>query len=216
MTIFNLPLLLTEKTSDLLSVLTGRVPMLTIPQIANEWFLDTRDPAMNAMQTAKRLEARGLVRVFPAMAHPPIELAAPLFRWTPPQTQEPDFGRLAYQAKSRWKWPLVRTQMVSATSQANALVGGRLGGRPIRSRDLTHDLHVAQLYLQIRNQSPTVADTWRPEAELFMERQGQGTKIPDAEVQTPDCLAIEFAGAYGKSKLVRIHQDFKKGAYELW
>lgn len=211
------PIVLTAKTGELLNVLTKRLRLLSIPQIARTWFTDTRDPPINALQTAKRLETRGLVRVLAVMAHPEIELVNPLFRWLPNSDAEPpDFGRLAYRAQARWTRALARLSLVMATERANHLVGGRLGGRPLRSREVTHELHLGQLFLRLRDEAPATAESWQPEDQLFRERRGEGRKLPDAQVTVPEIVAIEFAGAYAKSKIAKIHQDLQHSRYELW
>src|SRR5690606_23041832 len=121
-------------------------------------------------RTARRLVAHGQVQQRTIMA---VELSAaePLFTWQPGNRDAPEFNRLAWRNRKRWLQRLLRTECLIATPAAQELYGGHT--RPPRDRELNHDLHVAEVYLQLRKRAPERAKAWRLEDELEQITQKQ-------------------------------------------
>ena len=200
---------------EILEVLSRRVRMLSLDQVGKTWWGSTRHATANASRRLAELERRGLVTRMQAMAHELPELAEALFVWRPGRAA-PDFAGLAYQLESRWSSPLRPTVLVSATRSAAAWLGGEGGRRP-RQSEISHDLGLASLYLRLRLGEPERAAAWVPE-DLFVPDELDGF-IPDAIVREGEKpTLIEFAGAYKKERLQKLHASCERAAlpYELW
>jgi hypothetical protein len=95
---------------------------------------------------------------------------------------------------------------------------GEAGGRYPREAEVTHDIHLARVYLLMRELLPTRAASWVSE-EGVARTQGPDEMLPDAQViDGLHRTAIEFAGAYPAAKLQAFH-DYcaSRGlAYEIW
>lgn len=209
---------LTPRDQAILDALTLRVRVLSLSQIARTWWGDTQGPESLARTRLKELEREGLVTLFPLVAHPEIPLDAPLIAWRPGDTP-PDFGEASHRAKRRWTRDVTTCAGVFATTVAGNWFGGT-GGRPPRASEATHDLHLAAVFLRLREANPSAAATWTSEGRLLARGEGRGDKLPDAIVGTRagGKRVIEFGGAYSKSKFAQFH-DFclrRKLPYEVW
>jgi len=200
---------------EILEVLSRRVRLLSLDQVARTWWGTTRHATANASRRLAALERRGLVRRMQAMAHELPDLAEPLLAWSPGQAT-PDLPAIAYRLESRWSSPLRPTVLVSATRSAGAWLGGGGGRRP-RESEISHDLGLASLYLRFRAGEPERAAAWVPE-DLFVPGELDGF-VPDAIVREGERpTLIEFAGAYKKERLQKLHASCERAAfsYELW
>jgi hypothetical protein len=142
------------------------------------------------------------------MAHPRISLDGPLYRYRGNETPEPDFGRLAWKAARRFKVPVVRTLVAKATTEAMLAFGRESSRRRERSSEVSHDIHVSEIFLHVRSQGR--ADLWIGEDEIY------GSVRPDAIV---DGVALEFIGQYSKAKLIGLHRQYVVrgiNAFEFW
>src|SRR2546423_15123612 len=106
------------------------------------------------------------------MAHPRVSLHGPLYSYQGVQTGEPNFGRLAWRAAHRFKEPLARTFLAKATKEAMRAFGREPTRRSERSSELTHDIHVSELFLKARKDGR--AELWKGEDEV------SGVVRPDA------------------------------------
>lgn len=200
---------------EILEVLSRRVRMLSVDQIATTWWGSTRNATANASRRLAELERRGLVRRMQAMAHELPELAEPLLDWRPGDVK-PDLPAVAYRLERRWSSPIRPTTLVTATRSTGAWLGGG-GGRHPRESEISHDLGLARLYLRFRSGAPDRAASWVPE-DLFVPGELDGF-VPDAIVREGErSTLIEFAGAYKKERLQRLHLSCERAAlpYELW
>ena len=207
---------LTARWEEVLLSLTAKVPLLTLPQVASTWF-EGDEPS--AAESLKKLEAKRLLNRLKVSARPELELPGPIVRYEPGMAA-PNFGPVAYQLRSRWTQAPVEQSIYVATSNARRVFGGYLGGRKPRPSDLTHDIHLAQVYLRYRIEKPEIANAWVPEAELMAENRMTGRRVPDSAIylggsESPT-LFIEFGGAYPKKKLVTFHAACRATAYEIW
>ena len=116
----------------------------------------------------------------------------------------------------------VQSLHVSAEIAADRF--GGYGGRPPRSIERTHDIHMAQVYLLYRLRQPELLSDWVFEEQVKAERKlaaysNHGDKLPDVLLRTESqTRAIEFGGAYGKDKLIAFHRYCKEHLlpYEIW
>lgn len=209
---------LTDRDDRILWTLTHRLRVLSVRQIAQSWWDDPS--SRGARSRIRQLSDAGLVEVMPTMAHPEIELTAPVLTWRPGGT-EPNFGAVAYRLKSRWNQAPISTALVYATRVAVRMFGGFTGGRGPRPSEATHDLHLAQVFLLFQRANPTLAKRWCSEAEQYAEGKGRGERLPDAIIRgrrggEPPAQIIEFGGAYSRAKLIEFHHALSAFCYEVW
>jgi hypothetical protein len=200
---------------EILEVLSRRVRLLSLDQVARTWWQTTRNATANAARRVAVLERRGLVHRMQAMTHELPALAAPLVAWHPGEAT-PNLPALAYQLESRWNSPLRPTVLVTASRTVGAWLGGG-GGRHPRESEISHDLGLAGLYLRFRSDERDRAASWLPE-DLFQPGELDGF-IPDAIVREgARPTLIEFAGAYKKERLQKLHASCLRAglSYELW
>lgn len=156
-----------------------------------------------------------------AMAHPEIQLDAPVIVWEP-SSPSPDFGKASYRLQSRWCDSPVRTLCVSASELAARQHGGFCTRLP-RAVELTHDIHLSQVFLTYRSRHPELIKHWVFEEQIKSERRRSpsppGEKLPDVVLRLDNGLrVIEFGGAYGKEKLKAFHEYCLHNSlpYEVW
>jgi hypothetical protein len=151
-------------------------------------------------------------------AKEPFRPERPLATWEPGD-EEPDFGRISYLLKTRFKAPARAKTVVIATAEAAKRLGGHGGRRPRRS-EATHDLGLAAVYLHFLATAPRRAANWISEAGLTRRGEGRHSKLADALVTGSNGpgTVIEFGGEYSKAKLAEFHADCeeRQRRYELW
>lgn len=213
--------LLTLRDEDIIRILTARVRVMSVRQIARAFWPDlASDKAMAAAEARLRtLEAAGHIELFSAMTHPEIPLHAPVARWQP-GLAAPEFEPVSWMLRARWKHPETATLLVAASERAGLERGGHGGRRP-RTSEATHDLHLAAVYLEMWTHLPTRARTWRSEAAIVAgrDRVSRAQKLPDALVRDGRALtAIEFGGAYAAEKVAEFHDYCARlgYGYEVW
>ena len=208
---------LTNRDRRILDVLTVRVRLLSLSQIARSFWPEARAPIASARKRMTLLEQAGLVDRLTVLARPELALSAPIMKWAP-GAQSPNFGSIAFQLQNRWKRPPAPTTVVVATARAGNWRGGEGGRRP-RTSEATHDLHVAAVYLKLVAEQPGRAEFWISESTLARSMRGPGVRLPDAMIDDPsERTVIEFGGAYSKTKLADFHEFCRnaKLAYEIW
>ena len=164
---------LTDRDCEILQTLAFKVRLLTNQQLHGFWWGPHRS-RVSATDRLKGLQAAGLLDRYDVLAQPLLSLRDPIYAWAPGRP-EPDFHRAASVTTARWvDPPEVQTVYVASRFAGNWL--GGVGGR-IRRNDVTHDLHVAQLYLLFRRTRPTDADAWV--GEDLMPKAGWRQKDPE-------------------------------------
>lgn len=197
-----------NQNTDCLETLSSRVRVLTEGQVA-EWFRHTKHPTLMARQWITRgCKACFLERKL-LLSHPEISLEVPILVFTPGDT-DPNFDHLAWRLKKRWHLPAGRTTVVWATEVLRAQFRNALRHRRIRLSEVTHDIHVSRLFLNLRRQDPHRAALWTPEDSLSWHK---AQSRPDAILGD---TWIEFGGAYSAKKLRRMHDMYRNYKYELW
>jgi len=205
------------REEELLSTLATKVRVLSVDQIARTWWPSASRATTAAGRRLDALHRAGLLEVALLWARPELPITEPLAAWQPGLVR-PDLKSIARLAASRWREPARRIRCAFATDAGSLRFGGR-GGRPPRESEVTHDLHLARVYLLMRETLPTRARSWIREEAIAAERFDRAEKLPDAQVTDGiHATAIEFVGAYSLEKLTGFH-DYcadKSLAYELW
>lgn len=216
-------ILFTERDLEIFDALTKRVRVLSLAQIARTWWPTAKDATRVAENRLRVLAGENLLQIERAPAHPEIRLDAPVITWSF-ALGDPNFGAVSYQLQSRWRDHPVLTPCVSASKKAADRFGG-YGGRPPRSVERTHDIHMAQVFLHYRLSNPDVLTDWVFEEQVKAERKRvgdrseSGEKLPDAFLRSNSgTRVVEFGGAYGKDKLITFHRYCKEHSfpYEIW
>ncbi len=206
-----------DPKENLLHALTHHVRVLTVDQVARTWWPHTKRPRNNAKKRLQELENQKLVSLQTILARPEIDLEEPVFNWKIGDPK-PDFGPIAYRLKARWKEPLEPTDVVIASRDTKLHYGGYIGGRMPRESEATHDINLAKVYLQFRQEQPELLDFWVSEAQQYAEGGGKNQRLPDVIIRDGEAvqMIIEFAGAYSKQKLQAFHDEAKQIPYQLW
>jgi hypothetical protein len=209
---------LTERDERLIRTLLGKIRIVSFEQLARTWWPDSESSRTNAKRRVRELlESKLLVRER-AFARPLLVLEKPLFTWKPGKDC-PDYEKLSYQLQSRWiEEPQPMSVYLVSTRAAN-IFGGTASGRIKNPSQVTHDLHLAEMYLRLLKDEPELAECWAGEAIIAPSREYQ--KLPDAillDKQGKPRLVMEFGGAYPAYRVQAFHEDCQARslAYEMW
>lgn len=153
------------------------------------------------------------------VARPTPVLDAPIYCWSPGE-REPNFGKSAWKAQSRWTLAPKSTTIIYAGRRATQ---NYLGTRPRKVKQIfqvTHDLGLAEVYLLTRRLRPELAKSWVGEGKHRFKKPRM--KNADAFIFAGDTwppkLVIEFAGCYPKKRIEQFHAFCVEQnlSYELW
>lgn len=203
-----------EANRELLVVLTKKVRVLSLEQVAKLW---CRGDGQVARRRVKRLEECGLLSSRTLLAHPELELAGPLVCWRPGEPSV-DPGSLAHTLESRWHMPLRATQCVIATSAAGRLIGGH-GGRAPRTTEASHDLNMSAVYCCLHASDPCAASAWVSEAHLQSLGLREDGVLPDGAIWCGHSLMfVEFGGRYSRDRLATFvaYCESRGTGFEIW
>ncbi|MBX3323914.1 MAG: hypothetical protein KF757_13090 [Phycisphaeraceae bacterium] len=214
---------LTDRDEEVLVTLATKVRLMTLDQIVRTWW--GRTPASTATRTASRrllrLVSSGHLATMRRPARSELRLTAPLAVWKPGRPK-PAFASLAQVGRSRLRGPVRSTRIYLASPGTARRICG-VTTRPPRLGEVTHDLHVATVFLYFRLHRAPEAARWRAEWMPDPARLAGKRRTPTA---TPDALierarhptAIEFVGHYTPDKLLRLHEHCaaRHTTYELW
>jgi hypothetical protein len=209
---------MTDRDREILETLTLRVRMLSVAQVARTFWSNGAIGEANSRRRLSQLDDAGLVHRLTVMARPELNLTEPLIDWRP-GLEAPALGQVAYKLKRRWTEPVRSTAVVIATARAASQLGGTGGRRP-RASEITHDLHMATVYLLARTDHAR-SRRWISEA-AYSKRWGKaGERVPDAALLSSRGgrkKLIEVGGAYPKRKLEGFHRfcEDQELGYELW
>ena len=206
----------TERDEEILHALALRVRYFSQSQIRTHWF---DGDAPNTRRRMKQLQSMGFIERVELRARSLPPLVKPLIQWQPGQPT-PNCGQAAYQCRNRWKLRHVQTCIAYlATTACSQRFGGRMTGEVKKDLQATHDLGVAQVWLQLDISAPDWADLWQGEDVMAHTRRGQ--KLPDGFIVdrngTTICV-IEFGGAYDEQRIRDFHEDCAQRSipYQLW
>jgi hypothetical protein len=209
--------LLTALDREIISTLSQRIRVTNIFQLSRTWWEDTANGREGAQRRMSRLIQAGYIEAFNLRVHPELPLEGPVWSWKPGEPT-PAFGVLSYRLRSRWTEPHRLTTVYAASEKGARLYAG-CGGRLSHPLQVTHDLHVSAVYLQLLKHSTEEAHGWVSENVLAPLRRRQ--KLPDAEIHDPEgrvLKVIEFGGSYAPERVRLVHQDCERRQvpYELW
>ncbi len=218
------------RDQELLHLLTEKVPIFSLRQIADTYFAGDNG---NAVRTLSRLLNRQLLSSQQLLARTPPIFNSPLALWVPGQNPPP-VTRLSFQLGRRWAQQGVRTRQCYLIGPRYAALTGITNStqlrRPIQA---SHELAMADLYLHFHTNRPTDASYWLAEQAYrhphWQERLISMEGSPFAIVgQKPDVLlvdengvvvkAIELGGVYNAKRLERFHRWCQRRSlpYEIW
>lgn len=190
---------------------------MTLVQIATEWWPATLSGFKNAAKRVAQLVDADMLRSEVALAHPLLLLDQPLFAWRP-KDDAPPLAHLSWRLQSRWTAHPVRIRVYYCSPRAATLFGTSAPGKLKNLCQLTHDLHVSQIYLTYRRRWPDLAVDWVGEESYRVHHIGE--KVPDALLlsQGNSYRAVEFGGRYPPTRLASLHDDFARHQlpYEIW
>ncbi|MBS1816552.1 MAG: hypothetical protein JSU08_01345 [Acidobacteria bacterium] len=208
---------LTRRDRELLETLARRVRVLSVSQVARTWWPDAEAPNRAALARLRQLQRNSLITIESAFAHPELPLESPVATWLPSK-RAPNFVETSRKVRSRWRGTAVPETIVVITNQAAAEFGG-YPSPALRTDEITHDLHLAAVYLVYRRREPELARDWVSERIVRKTRPAAKGPIPDAMIRASSTLrVVEFAGAYSTERLQVFHEFCATRAwpYELW
>jgi len=162
------------------------------------------------------LETSGWLQIHRSLARPVTELHQPLMSWTS-GSDEPDFWRLSRVLHKRAMQDASMTSFVFASPRSIVLFGqGRAPS--VKLTQMTHDLHVAEVYLRYRTDGLS-SRNWLSEDRL--PREWPLRERPDAVLSDDEgrvCRAVEYGGNYPPKRLAELHAALSsiELAYEIW
>ena len=206
----------TSRDREILECLARRVRALSVGQIARTWWSEADSPRRAALGRLRLLKEAALVSMRDVLVHPELRLAGPVIAWRP-GLSDPDFPKIAYKLQSRWTESLVAETIVVIENGATAAFGG-YPAPALRTDEITHDLHLASVYLTYRARMPEVAANWVGERVIRKTRTVYGGPVPDAMLRGDAIQFVEFGGAYSKERIRKFHAFCvaKATPYELW
>jgi hypothetical protein len=211
--------ILTRADSILLEVLSTKTRVATRDQAVRVLARGGVESRRVGRRRLHVLSASGILACEDVPARPLLDLRGPLVAWRPGLPQ-PDLDALAWTLEKRWQEPLATTRVYFAGREGLRLHGGVARGHLTNINQVSHDLHVTEVYLRLLAEEPALAAAWVGEEELG-ETRLKYQKQPDAVLCDEDGrprLAIEFGGLYGVEKLSAFHRDMDRRGlpYEIW
>jgi hypothetical protein len=209
---------LSERDREILRDLTTRIRVLTFGQLAGNFWPPGESGRVNARRRLVELVSRGLLERVQVVSHPLLELESPVVAWQPGMPP-PDAGVISHRLVSRWQTEPREMTVYLAGRRAIALFGAKALGEIKNRYQVTHDLHVSEVYLYFRRTAPELARAWVGEEILAPSRKDQ--KLPDAilhDAEGEPRLVVEFGGKYPARRVTAFHDDCEARGlpYELW
>ena len=201
---------------QILRALANDIRVLSLKQVARVWWTDTRWGRSRANASMQELDSSGWLQIHRSLARPIGELEQPVMCWQPGEGT-PDFHNVARVLHRRSSKAASMTAFVFAGPRTIALFGeGRAPS--VKLTQMTHDLHVAEVYLHYRR-SGLASRQWTSEDRLpyawpLRER-------PDAALSDDAgniYRAVEYGGDYPAKRLRALHDGFSsiQLSYEIW
>ncbi len=204
-----------EREEEIVRTLAEKVRVLTLSQVARTWWTESRWGKSRAKSALSRLAERKLVRLRRALARP-IDLdEEAIVEWSIGDVI-PDLETVATYLHRRAMTDASMQSIVIAASKAVALFGtGKAAS--IKLTQLTHDLHVSEVYLRYRDGE--LVKRWLGEDRLTVDWPVRVR--PDAvlidETGQPS-HAVEYGGDYPVDRLIELHEQLASIPlnYEIW
>lgn len=203
---------------ELIRTLSEKVRAITEHQALRLFAAKGSKNPRATLRRFRRLIRLGLLGQTRALARPVMPLEAPIYSWQP-DAPEPNYSALAWRLEKRWRSPLESTRIYFAGPRAIRIFGGWADGELNNLPQLSHDLHVSEIYLRFLTADPDRAALWTA-GERIKATAAKFTKVPDAILCDHDehLLAIDFGGVYGPQKLEAFHRNMleRELPYEMW
>jgi len=204
-----------DRDEEIVRVLASSVRVMSLEQVAREWWSDTRWGRSRAKRTLEELAVEKLLHLRRVLSRPIEPLSAPLIVWRPGDV-EPDFDALASKLHRRAMKPAHMTTIVFAARRSVALFSP--GAMPtIKLTQMTHDLQVSEVFLHYRRRGQKTA--WLSEDHLPANWPLRGQ--PDAVLCDSEgdiVQGVEYGGDYPARRLIELHCGFSEIelSYEIW
>ena len=204
-----------DRNEEIIRVLASSVRVMSLQQVARDWWSDTRWGRSRANRTLGELTTAKLLHVRRVLSRPIAPLHATLTVWRPGEA-EPDFETLAKQLHRRAMKPAHMLTIVFAARRSVALFSP--GAMPtIKLTQMTHDLHVSEVFLHYRRRGQQTA--WLSEDHLPSDwplRQRPDAVLCDHGGEIVH--AVEYGGDYPAKRLIELHRGFSEIelSYEIW
>lgn len=194
--------MITERDREIVRTLLDKVRLMSEGQVATTWWAGGAAPAARRLRS---LADGGWLLGARMLARPLLPLDVPLVAWEP-RDPAPEFGSLSWRAQSRWTSPATFTRIWRAAPLAAARLGGAARRDVKNLCQVTHDLHVAEVYLAFLRDSDPRAAMWV--GEDAVPPGLIGGFLPDALLLRRGRIAraIEFGGAYPLGRFARFHE----------
>jgi hypothetical protein len=194
-------------SEDVGYVLAEKVRVLTLNQIRDLWFADSKDPSGTARRFIRKLVASGVVLSTTEMLYAEPNVSKPLLEWEPTSEEEPDLGRLSWKACSRHKGPPVRTVVVRIAD-----------ARQCRATSLMHDVMLSRIFLNHLHLDPTVFARWTHEDQMrATDRVRFNHRVPDALLREEDRdVLIECISSYDKRRLTETFNAWRPYPFRFY
>ena len=209
---------MTARVIELATVLCHSVRLLSIAQIAREWWPAGRDALWRARADVNRLSQANWLMPIQVLARPLLELSVPLIDWTP-GNDVPDFSAVERRCQERWTTPAVVTEVAIADRRSHAVFGGSVPAGLKNPCQTTHDLHVAEIFFRYRRAGLNWRERWVGEDAIAARWKWK--KLPDAVLCDDEghpSKAVDFGGAYRQERLQEFHEVCAGLSlpYEMW
>lgn len=203
------------RDEEIVRTLANAVRVMSLQQIAREWWTDTRWGRSRATRTLDELAVEDLLHVRRVLSRPIKQLKSPIFNWEVGDGQ-PNFAQLSAELHRRAMRSPAMVTIVFATRRSVTLFGGnRLP--TIKLTQTTHDLHVSEVFLHYRQSGRK--RQWLSEDQLPADWPIR--ERPDAVLCDDDgqiVRALEYGGDYPAERLANLHDGLAWAglSYELW
>lgn len=205
-----------DREQEILQVLANCVRAMSVKQVARGWWSESRWGLARARRSLRDLADADWLRIRRVLSRPIQSLGGPLVVWEP-ENPKPDFANLSRKLHRRAMTSAEMTTIVMATSKTTSLFGE--GSLPtIKLTQMTHDLHVAEVFLTYRDLGMPDG-RWVGEDRLARDWPIQ--QRPDAVLRGEDGVlsrAVEYGGDYKSQRLTELHDGISRAAlsYEIW
>jgi hypothetical protein len=209
---------MTSWERELLVVLANYVRMLSLSQAARIWWTADRRGLRRARESVGRLAAGGWLDSYQVFSRPVAPLSKPAAIWTINQ-RLPDFPKLSAWLHRRASASAAVTTVITATKKTHTLFGRGVVPRRPKLTQITHDLHVAEVFLAYCARGFDVRQRWV--LEDYFPDTWPIREQPDAillDEQGKFARAVEYGGDYSVERLEKLHHALARIwlPYEIW
>ena len=201
---------------EIVITLANHIRVCSLEQIRRTWWPRQRSGKQRATECIQLLEKNKLVRMRKVFSRPIQRLDAPLLFWQHGDPH-PDFQAMANCLRRRARTEAEVIPVVTAEPRGRRLfgVGER---RTLKLAQITHDLHVAEVFFRYYESGTDVFRHWVGEdsmPRLLMKIRPDALICDDVGGIV---RAVEYGGEYTDNRLFRLHEGFyeRAMAYEIW